>query len=394
MGRLAAWGLGGADSDAGLHKEARNGAIDALRGWAVLSVVLLHINIRVPFASCALGQSLPKPLSKFLFWSGYHAVMVFFVVSGFLITRLSLERWGRLERIDVRAFYRLRFARIAPMLALFVVVQSVLQTAQVTGFSDEKPVASLATTLFAVLTFRVNWLEAKLGYLPGAWDVLWSLSVEELFYLAFPLVARIVRPWPALIALLLALIAIGPFARVSSSANEMWRDHSYLSCMGEIAVGCLAAWISARRKSSPAEAKALFVVGVALMSLVLLFRPIVRALGLYEVGLDVTVLSFGTAAVLVACSAPSGWGRSLARAPFAPLRWFGRNSYEVYLSHLFLILPATALWKRVGVAPFTPLFYLGILLGSGLLGAWLSNGYSRPLSQSLRTSPARAPLVD
>lgn len=74
------------------------------------------------------------------------------------------------------AFYRIRFARIAPALALFLVVQSSLQSAGATGFSDLHPSASVPATIFSVLTWHLNWLEAKVGYLPGAWDVLWSLA--------------------------------------------------------------------------------------------------------------------------------------------------------------------------------------------------------------------------
>src|SRR3954471_15110792 len=155
----------------------RNAGIDVLRGWAVLSVILLHLNLRIPFAGSALGRSLPQPLSRLLFWSGHWAVMVFFVISGFLITWTSEARWGALRAVNVAAFYRIRFARIAPMLALFVLAQSLLQAMGVSGFTDPKPAASLATTVFSVLTFRLNLLEAQVGYLPGAWDVLWSLCV-------------------------------------------------------------------------------------------------------------------------------------------------------------------------------------------------------------------------
>jgi peptidoglycan/LPS O-acetylase OafA/YrhL len=95
---------------------------------------------------------------------------------------------------------------------------------------------------------------------------------------------------------------------------------------------------------------------------------------------------------LVACTVTSCWARAAEHALFAPLRWLGRNSYEVYLSHLFLIIPATRGWKHVGSAPATPLFYLCIVLGSGALGALLANAYSRPLSQRLRARDARLEL--
>ncbi len=364
--------------------EQRNSAIDVLRGWAVLVVILLHINIRVHFDDCALGQWLSKPLYSLLFWSGYQGVIVFFVVSGFLITRRIIERWGKLDRVALGAFYRLRFARIAPMLVLFVLVQALLQSARVTGFSEEHPAASLPRSIFAAFAFHLNWLEAKFGYLPGAWDVLWSLSVEELFYLGFPLVTRVVKPRLALSALLVAFAAVGPFARVWPSSNEMWQDHSYLSCMGEIAIGCLAASLLARRAPSKHAAYALLVAGAGMMLLVFHFRSVVAALGLYRSGLYVTVLSLGTAAVLVAVTAVPSLPRVTDRALFAPLRVLGENSYEVYLSHLFVILPAVLVWKRVGVPSLIPFFYLAVLVGCALLGALLAKAYSKPLNALLR----------
>lgn len=350
----------------------------------MLSVILLHLNIRVPFAACSLGLNLPAPLVKLLFWSGYYGVMVFFVISGFLITSMSETRWGALHRISVASFYRIRFARIAPALALFVVTQSLLQVAGVDGFSDPQPAASLTATLLAVLTFHLNWLEAKVGYLPGAWDVLWSLCVEELFYFGFPLLARLARPRLLFYLALVAFVAIAPFARISPRSNEVWQDHSYLSCMGEIAIGCLAAaWV---RRHPPGKfgAAALLGVGAILMVLVLFFRSVVGSLGLFDLGLNVTVLSFGTGLVLVAVTAAPAWTRVTNHGAFSPLRWLGRNSYELYLSHLFVIVPAVLLWKRLGNPTLIPIFYALVVLLSAVLGALIAEGFSKPLSQCLR----------
>lgn len=357
------------------------------------AVVLLHLNIRVPFEACALGRSLPRPVVSLLFWSGYPAVIVFFVISGFLITRTVEVRWGAAHNIDVRVFYRLRFARIAPALLLFVAVQSLLQLAAVPGFADEKPAASLLTTIFSVFTFHMNWLEARVGYLPGAWDVLWSLCVEELFYLGFPLLVLVVKARFGLYLALAAFAVVGPFARVSFSSNEIWREHSYLSCMGEIAIGCMAAlWIHGRALPK-ISSTILLAAGLSMMVLVLFFRRAVHALGLYDLGLDVTVLSCGTAAVLIAVAEAPAWSRAASTAALAPLRWLGRNSYEVYLSHMFVVLPGTLLFKRFGSASLIPFFYLAVLLSAALLGAFIARSYSKPLSLALRPSSARCSIA-
>jgi peptidoglycan/LPS O-acetylase OafA/YrhL len=111
----------------------------------------------------------------------------------------------------------------------------------------------LGRALIAALTFHINWLEAQRGYLPGSWDILWSLSVEEVFYLGFPLVCRLaggsfgrwVGRGNLLMVILLGFVVMGPFARtVLTRGNEVWREVSYLGGMDAIAMGCLTALIA------------------------------------------------------------------------------------------------------------------------------------------------------
>ena len=92
------------------------------------------------------------------------------------------------------------------LLLLLLAILSTLHLAQVRNFAIKPATASLGRALFAALTFQVNVLEADHGYLPGSWDILWSLSVEEMFYLFFPLLCRGLGRGKLLIA---ALIGIG-----------------------------------------------------------------------------------------------------------------------------------------------------------------------------------------
>ena len=96
----------------------------------------------------------------------------------------------------------------------------------VPGFVIET--TSLARAALAALGMHLNWLEARTGYLPAAWNVLWSLSVEEAFYLAFPLLCMLaLATGERLLKLtLLLFVALGPFARVAFPDNEIWADHS------------------------------------------------------------------------------------------------------------------------------------------------------------------------
>ena len=74
---------------------SRLDGVDVLRGLCVLLVVLHHIHLRFVLNHYDV-DALPGVLNQVLFWSGYYAVITFFVISGFLITRLSVRRWGSL----------------------------------------------------------------------------------------------------------------------------------------------------------------------------------------------------------------------------------------------------------------------------------------------------------
>ena len=131
--------------------------------------------------------------------------------------------------MNVLDFYRLRFARIAPLMMLLLLIISVLHLTHVKGFVVGEKTGGLGRALFAALTFHVNLLEARRGYLPASWDVLWSLSVEEMFYLCFPLVCQAFRRTSVLVALLLVFVFLGPFARAEAlNHNPVWREYSYL----------------------------------------------------------------------------------------------------------------------------------------------------------------------
>ena len=117
--------------------KSRNNGIDILRGLSILSVILLHFNIRVPFSETFIGAQFPKMLYSLLFWSGFYGVCVFFVISGFLITTSALNKWGSLPNINMKQFYSMRFARIIPLLVLLLVVLSTLHLGGVSGFCHQ-----------------------------------------------------------------------------------------------------------------------------------------------------------------------------------------------------------------------------------------------------------------
>jgi peptidoglycan/LPS O-acetylase OafA/YrhL len=164
---------------------------DLLRGFAIFFVLMNHVNMRLLIAKVPYTNGFPDQLVSSLMWNGQLGVQIFFAVSGFLITATTLRRWGSLAGVSLRGFYLMRFGRIVPLLLMLLAVLSLLHFAHVKYFIVSAKTRGLGRAIVAALTFHVNLLEARRGYLPGNWDILWSLSVEEIFYIFFPLVARL-----------------------------------------------------------------------------------------------------------------------------------------------------------------------------------------------------------
>jgi peptidoglycan/LPS O-acetylase OafA/YrhL len=370
-------------------------AIDVLRGLCIIAVVLHHINLRIVFKNSAFGAMLSPAVNRVLFWNGAYGVSVFFVISGFLITTWSLKRWGAPAQINLRQFYRMRFARIMPCLLALLGLLSILHLTGRYGFVINPQRTTLPRALLAALTFHVNWLESARGYLPAAWDVLWSLSVEEMFYVFFPVLCRTTRNLAAFITVLSCFVIIGPFARTILTHNSLWQDYGYLACMDGIALGCIAAVvvrvitvhaINARKIILQSRVLlGLQLIGAALVILITAFRHTTWVLGLPKAGLNVTVLEFGAAIMLIAMQLRFESGTTHTYPINAVFRWFGRNSYEVYLTHMLVVWPMMRIFydlhQPINAAP---LWFLAITALAGVLGYVVARFYSEPLNRRLR----------
>jgi peptidoglycan/LPS O-acetylase OafA/YrhL len=365
--------------------EKRVQGIDILRGLCIIAVVIHHINLRIRFNQSGMGKLIGETANRALFWSGYYGVIVFFVISGFLIATWSLKRWGSLDQISRRQFYWLRFARIVPCLVGLLIVLSVLDRAGVPKFVINTQRTSLGRALLAACTFHINWLESRTGYLPGSWDVLWSLSVEEVFYLFFPLLCIWLRKEFLLITLLLGFVVIGPFARTILTHNQLWADYGYLSCMDGIAFGCLAAIVARKINFSKRGLWILISSGAVLCVVIDVFRGIPNYLGLYRAGLDVTVLEIAVALMAIGLQQRFEQNAPRGHWPTAMLRWFGRNSYEVYLTHMFVVWPVVwAFFRFHQSINAALLWFVAYTALAGVLGAAIARFYSEPMNRWLR----------
>jgi peptidoglycan/LPS O-acetylase OafA/YrhL len=356
--------------------------VDLLRGLAIFFVLMNHVNMRLLIADVPYTKGIPEQLLSSLVWNGQPGVQIFFAVSDFLITATTLRRWGALSRVSLRGFYLMRFARIVPLLLLLLFVLSILHLAHVKYFVVAAKTGGLGRALAAALTFHVNVLEARRGYLPGNWDILWSLSVEEIFYLFFPLVARLFGRGKQLIALLLGLVVIGPFARtVLAHGNEVWREYSYLGCMDAIALGCLTALLLSRCRFSRRALYTFGGTGAALLILILGFSIRVERWGLVDSGLNMTILAIGTC-MIIAAVAQTEWMSPRLTSPFLHL---GQRSYEIYLTHMFVVFALFQVFVLAGKPmDAVPVLFIVVVVFAGLLGEAVARFYSEPMNQLIR----------
>jgi peptidoglycan/LPS O-acetylase OafA/YrhL len=356
--------------------------VDALRGLAILFVVLNHVHMRLAIADIPYVSGTFEPLIGCLVWNGQFGVQIFFAVSGFLITSTSLRRWGALSNLSLRDFYLLRIARIVPMLLALLGVLTALHYAKVSPFVVHEKSGGIGRALLAALTLHVNVLQAHRGWLPANWGVLWSLSVEELFYLFFPLLARFLGRRKVFSVVLLGFVALGPFARtIFAHGNEIWEEQSYLGGMDSIALGCLTALLVYRVRWLRTTLRVIAFAGATLIVSILVGLRLVYAPLITKSGLDMTIIALGTCMVMIAAAQTQWKGPRL----LAPLLRLGQCSYEVYLTHMFVVFAFFAIFVKLGSPIWSvPLLFVVTVVVAAVTGDLVARFFSEPFNRRLR----------
>jgi peptidoglycan/LPS O-acetylase OafA/YrhL len=264
---------------------------------------------------------------------GRQGVTIFFTLSGFLITYLLLEETQRFGRIDLRAFYLRRALRIWPLYFCYLAI-AMAYHGQCTG-------AALMVLFLSNVAFVTNRLPADTA-------PLWSIGVEEQFYLVWPLVVRHVRRLaPVLLGVIVALpVARGVVHRELGPGRHVAND--LLGTLGydAMAMGALFA-IAYHRRS----ARLLRWARSPLPHL--LFAALVILLAANQLGFLHIALPPATAAIsglfIVAQVAST---RPLLDLERPVLRFVGRVSFGVYVYHMLVItLLVRVLGDRVVPAP-------------------------------------------
>jgi peptidoglycan/LPS O-acetylase OafA/YrhL len=364
----------------------RNAHIDFLRGVAILLVLLLHYALAYRLANCPLLPLIGEPALRAVFMNGNYGVTMFFVVSGYLITSMSLVRWGEPARMNLRAFYTFRFARIMPciLLALGIIVS--LGLLDVPYFQNRQHGEAMPDTFFvtaalSVLTFWHNLLMQSEGWFNYCMNIYWSLSVEEVFYLALPLVFLALRRQWAIAIGCLALIVIGPIYRGMHTDDELFYECGYLANFDAIAMGVLVAFLAARHKIDGGRAKLLRIAGG--LGVVVFY---LRGIDGHEVS-GFSLVAFCTALYLAGSVRDDRASFATGRLT-AFVRWFGRHSYELYLFHIVVLALARNAWDRndLPAAAWLPwmLLYVGVsALVAMVVARWLSEPANRAIRRRL-----------
>jgi peptidoglycan/LPS O-acetylase OafA/YrhL len=345
--------------------------------------MLLHFGLAYGF-KLALPDAVPSTWVRAVLVSGNYGVSMFFVISGFLITGNVLRRYGSFAAIDMKNFYLLRLFRLGPLLLLMLAIITALWLAGLPkfgNFHDKQPMPAWFQWLavFSVLTFWHNVLLEIVGnWFNYAMNICWSLSVEEVFYLAFPLLIRFVRTRWLLLFIALVFIAIAPAYRWLHRDDENYFLYGYLACFDQIAIGCLAALLAARKR---AWSKTMRKAG-ALLCVIALAYFYAQGFNGHE-AFGFTCLAMATAGLLI-CVAGLDTNK-LGAYLMAPLSWIGARSYELYLFHLIVLGILTEIWPKATLAfnmkfPLMALFFVLSMTVAALAGRFVGN----PLNQHLR----------
>jgi len=358
----------------------RSARIDTMRGVCIVLVLLHHFNIAYSLRDTALARVVGWDALHAVLRNGNYAVTMFFAISGFLITENADRRWGGLSKIRLTTFYLYRAARILPCLLLLLLIVNIFAAAGIAIFSNQPEFGGpvpLWLVDVASLTFWMNVLMSYAGWLNYVLCVQWSLSIEEVFYLAFPILCLLLRRDAFLLLAWTVFIVVGPIWRATHQLSEYTELNAYLSCFDGIAFGCCAAVLGKRIKlPSRFAAPSLFCVA-ACMACFYLWDSIGN-----DAVYGVTLMALGTASLLILQKSA---GPPKPSRVFALLRLNGRLSYELYLFHLVILALLRTIWLPETTSPPAKLILLAAYLTLSLVSAaLLSRYYSEPLNGRMR----------
>ena len=304
-------------------------SIDGLRAIAVTAVVLYHLGISwIP--------------------GGFLGVDLFFVISGYVITRLILDSINQSSALDLRAFYAARIRRIYPGF-LFMVISTIIfigvwAPEAIKRFLSDLPYALSGTINWALVARNQDYFET-IGR-PPLLQHTWSLAVELQFYLIWPIILLTVLKYfgkknIARIALIIAIISGTALFLVSlqlDQSNSAKVSHIYFGTdthsLGLFLGSALAvSWIPQNLSANITRRAQDVIDGigvVGLLGLISIFLFIDESnASLYQIAFPLAGI-FGCLVIISLVHPASRFAPIISTAPF---RWVGQRSYGIYIWH-------------------------------------------------------------
>ncbi|MGX5800662.1 acyltransferase family protein [Bradyrhizobium sp. Arg314] len=317
--------------------------IEGLRALAVAGVVAYHFGL----------AALP---------GGFAGVDIFFVISGYLITRHLVAEISETGRLDLLRFYARRARRLLPA-ALFVIAATLAAGAVI--LSPEEQALYSKGAMFAS-AYMINLWLIRWSFDYFANDATsnpfihyWSLSVEEQFYLAWPallMLAAWLKPGKRAIVVAIGVVGLVSFVLCAwlTSVSQPWAFYFSPLRAWEFAAGGLASMAPARLlQERPLLGRALSLAGLTMIGVAYLTfhqdAPFPGFLALLPVAGTVLLLKAGAAGARDG-SRNSKWNCVNAALALPPLQWIGKLSYSLYLWHWPVIVYAGMLAPELTAA--------------------------------------------
>ncbi|MBF6558390.1 MAG: acyltransferase [Acidimicrobiales bacterium] len=309
-------------SDVPVRRLPRIESFDGLRGATVIIVFVSHLEVILPIPTFAVVPG------------GTVSLDSFFVLSGFLITSLLLREQGLTGQINTIHFYRRRAMRLLPPLFGLLVAHSIF--AYLTGISFHEEWTSLMSVLFYYSNWKLAFNSNYVGGIANGMQHLWSLSLEEQFYLIWPWITIFVltyrRRFRTVAVVLLGLIvAIAVHRSLSYHGTNWYAIFIRTDTRADgILIGCLLAhiWFRGLEPNRTIVRWAATVASVFL----LICLPIVKSPGPFLFRGGFVAIDVACALIILALVDGHWGGRHFFN--WRPFIVLGTVSYAFYLWHL------------------------------------------------------------